>query len=169
MHTLRISDGIRICISLLTVLLLFNCEENSANLEENDDLTPLAVISPNADQSITVNEAYQYAVHNNGLDATITDVGAGDGEFKAPSLRNIEVTGPYMHDGRFATLEEVVEHYNSGVQNNGELSQRLRNNNGTPNRLNLTQAEKDALVAFMKTLTDETFLSAEKFSSPFPD
>ena len=108
-------------------------------------------------------------VHNNGLDGTITDPGAGDGEFKAPSLRNIEVTGPYMHDGRFSRLEEVVEHYNSGVRNNGNLSPRLRNQNGTPDRLNLTQVEKDALVAFMKTLTDETFLSDPKFSSPFPE
>ena len=50
-------------------------------------------------------------VHNTGLDATITDVGAGNGRFKAPSLRNIAVRGPYMHDGRFRTLEEVVEFY----------------------------------------------------------
>ncbi|MEZ4827572.1 MAG: hypothetical protein R3C61_15010 [Bacteroidia bacterium] len=64
------------------------------------------------------------APFNNGLDAVITDLGLGavtgnpadNGKFKVPSLRNIKFTGPYMHDGRFETPEEVVEHYNKGVQ-----------------------------------------------------
>jgi cytochrome c peroxidase len=106
-------------------------------------------------------------VHNTGLDASITDVGAGNGRFKAPSLRNIEVRAPYMHDGRFRTLEEVVDFYNNGVQNNPGLDPRLRGPGGQPQRLNLTTAEKAALVAFMKTLTDRTFLAHPKFASPF--
>ena len=56
-------------------------------------------------------------VHNNGLDPVITDVGAGNGRFKSPSLRNVAVRAPYMHDGRFTTLEQVVAFYNNGVQN----------------------------------------------------
>lgn len=114
---------------------------------------------------------------NNGLDATTTDQGLGavtgnradDGKFKSPSLRNIAITAPYMHDGRFATLAQVVEHYNSGVQAHPNLDPRLRGGPGNPQprRLNLTQQEKDALIAFLNTLTDERFLTDEKFSDPF--
>lgn len=107
-------------------------------------------------------------VHNTGLDATITDVGAGNGRFKAPSLRNIEVRPPYMHDGRFSTLEQVVDFYDRGVQSNPGLDQRLGGRGGQPQRLNLTRDERDALVAFMKTLTDRTFLTDVRLSSPFP-
>ena len=73
-------------------------------------------------------------INNNGLEFPFVDKGLGgitglaqdDGFFKVPSLRNIELTAPYMHDGRFATLEEVVEFYNSGVVNNPNLSPPLR-------------------------------------------
>lgn len=113
---------------------------------------------------------------NNGLDLITIDQGLGavtgnrndDGKFKTNSLRNIELTGPYMHDGRFTTLEEVVEHYNSGIQNHPNLDNRLRErNNNSPVRMNLNQNEKNALVAFLKTLTDHQFIVDEKFSDPF--
>lgn len=106
--------------------------------------------------------------HATGLDAGIPDVGAGGGRFKSPSLRNIAVRAPYMHDGRFKTLEEVVEFYNSGVQATLNLDTRLRATNGTPKQLNLTAAQKSALVAYLGTLTDPTFLTATKLSNPFP-
>lgn len=113
---------------------------------------------------------------NNGLDAvSTTDPGAGGvfpnpvfvGRFKTTSLRNIERTAPYMHDGRFATLEEVVEHYNSGIQNHPTLSPALRDPNGNPVRLNLSASQKAALVAFLKTLTDSSVEAEEKWSNPF--
>jgi cytochrome c peroxidase len=80
------------------------------------------------------------AINNNGLEFPFVDKGLGgitglatdDGKFKVPSLRNIELTAPYMHDGRFATLEEVVEFYNSGVVDNPNLSPPLRNPPGQP-------------------------------------
>lgn len=74
-----------------------------------------------------------------------------------------------MHDGRLATLEEVVEHYNSGVQAHRNLSPPLRvgGPNGQPRRLNLSNADKAALVAFLKTLTDNTISGEAKYSSPF--
>jgi len=111
---------------------------------------------------------------NNGLDATITDPGVGGitgnnnelGEFKVPSLRNIALTGPYMHDGRFETLEDVVEHYNSGVQNNPNLDNRLTQGNNV-RRLNLSDTDKQALVDFLNTLTDNEFINDEKYASPF--
>jgi cytochrome c peroxidase len=120
------------------------------------------------------------AVNNNGVENPSVDRGVGaitgnpadDGKFKVPSLRNIELTAPYMHDGRFATLEEVVEFYNSGVQPHPNLSAPLRNPPGSPGagqprRLNLTTAQKSALVAFLKTLTDRTVTSDPRFSDPF--
>lgn len=109
-------------------------------------------------------------VHNTGLDATITDVGAGNGRFKAPSLRNIAVRPPYMHDGRFQTLEQVVAFYDSGVQNNPGLDNRLRGGGGgnaPPLRLNLSAAERASLVTFLGTLTDTAFLTDVRFSNPF--
>lgn len=107
-------------------------------------------------------------IHNNGLDiATTGDQGAGDQEFKSPSLRNVSVGGPFMHDGRFATLAEVVDFYSDDVQANPNLSNRLRNNNGTPRRLNLSNAEKADLIAFLETLTDQNFLTDPKFADPF--
>jgi cytochrome c peroxidase len=113
---------------------------------------------------------------NNGLDLTsTTDLGVGDvftnpifvGRFKTTSLRNIELTAPYMHDGRFATLEEVVEHYNSGIKAHPTLSPALTDGNGNPVQLNLTSSEKAALVAFLKTLTDNSVSTETKWSNPF--
>lgn len=113
---------------------------------------------------------------NNGLDSVSTDdLGVFEaisnprflGAFKVPSLKNIAVTAPYMHDGRFSTLEEVVEHYNSGVQNHPNLGPALRDPDGNPIRLNLTEQQKQDLVNFLKTLTDESVLTNEMFSDPF--
>lgn len=99
---------------------------------------------------------------SNGLDAGETTI------FKAPSLKNVGLTGPYMHDGRFDTLEEVVKHYDSGVQDGPALDVRLRNPaTGQPQRLNLSQAERDALVAFLRTLDDPVLTTDPRFSDPF--
>ncbi|MCU1286530.1 MAG: methylamine utilization protein [Acidobacteriales bacterium] len=109
-------------------------------------------------------------IQNNGLDAVTTDAGAGNGRFKAPSLRNIAARAPYMHDGRFTTLDQVIEFYNSGVQNNPDLSPLLRvggNPGGAVVRLNMTAQDKADLAAFLQTLTDTTFMSDVKFSNPF--
>ena len=86
----------------------------------------------------------------------------GNGKFRIPSLRNIELTAPYMHDGRFNTLEEVVEHYNTGVKPHNHLDKNLKNTDGSPLRPNLNSLEQKALVAFLKTLTDETTIKDVK-------
>jgi cytochrome c peroxidase len=113
---------------------------------------------------------------NNGLEAgPAADDGVGDisgdpaddGLFKSPSLRNVTVTAPYMHDGRFATLAEVIDHYDSGVQAHPNLDPRLRGPDGQPRRLDLTAEEKAALVAFLGTLTDDALLTDPRFSDPF--
>ena len=94
---------------------------------------------------------------------------SNDGKFKAPSLRNIELTAPYMHDGRFKTLEEVVEHYSDGVHLHPNLGLALpeENQRDGVTGLRLTKEQKAALVAFLKTLTDTHFVSDAKYSDPF--
>ena len=103
--------------------------------------------------------------HNNGLDVEpFNDLGRGKitndpndyGKFKTPTLRNIEFSAPYMHDGRFATLEEVIEHYNSGGKYSSTVDPLMKK---IGIGLQLTNQEKEDLVAFLKTLSDTEFIS----------
>lgn len=112
----------------------------------------------------------------NGLDSVTSDPGMGgwtnnpffDGVFKTPTLRNIEVTGPYMHDGRFETLEEVVDFYSEGLQPHpNSFFQWMGTGTGGVIGLELTEDEKENMVNFMKTLTDNNYLTNEKWSNPF--
>ena len=113
--------------------------------------------------------------HNNGIDSIFSGVNFGRynvtlnnndiGLFKTPTLRNIELTAPYMHDGRFLTLEEVVEHYNSEVKHSATLDPIMTK----PSKiygLGLSQTEKQDLVAFLKTLTDTTFTNNPLLQKP---
>ncbi len=112
---------------------------------------------------------------NNGLDtdANITDIGRervtndpnDRAKFKVPSLRNIAVTAPYMHDGRFSTLEEVIDHYNEGIQMSATADFTVLNTMETG--LLLTEQDKEDLINFLQTLTDETFLNEEAYKTPF--
>lgn len=113
---------------------------------------------------------------NNGLDlvyddqgfATVTGQSSDNGKFKAPSLRNIALTAPYMHDGRFETLADVVDHYSNGVQSHPNLHSNLRvNGTGAPIQFNFSQSDKDALVAFLNTLTDNQFVTDPRWQNPF--
>lgn len=105
-----------------------------------------------------------YAFENNGLYEVYSDEGrfrltqkeADRALFKVPTLRNIELTAPYMHDGSFSTLEEVVEHYNSGGKNHPNKSDLIQ-------PLDLSKREKNDLIAFLKSLTDESFVNNSIF------
>ena len=97
---------------------------------------------------------------SNGLDAGETHL------FKAPSLRSVGLTWPYMHDGRFATLAEVVDFYDHGIQPGPALDERLRRGDG-PLRLNLGATDRAALVAFLLTLNDPVLTTDPRFSDPF--
>ena len=105
-----------------------------------------------------------YAFENNGLYETYNDPGrfrltqleSDRALFKVPSLRNIELTAPYMHDGSFNTLEEVIEHYQSGGKNHPNKSDLIQ-------ALSLSETEKSDLIQFLKSLTDETFISNPSF------
>lgn len=104
-----------------------------------------------------------YRFHNNGLEAVYQDPGrylithdeADRGKFKTPSLRNVALTAPYMHDGRFPTLEEVVAHYCGGVRRSATLDPNLAKH--PDGGISLTSEDQAALVAFLKTLTDARF------------
>lgn len=87
-------------------------------------------------------------------------------KFRVPPLRNIEVTGPYMHDGRFETLEEVVDFYNSGMESYVNLHSNLKEDD-EPKQFNFSEEEKNALIEFLKTFTDDKLLNDEKFTNPF--
>ena len=119
---------------------------------------------------------------NNGLDpehelaaglAEVTGQPHHRGLFKVPTLRNIALTAPYMHDGRFATLEEVLDHYNEGIQVSSTLSPLIveasNEDRASEARvsLDLDEEEKAAVIAFLHTLTDEEFITDERFSDPF--
>lgn len=119
---------------------------------------------------------------NNGLDdeaglpeglQAVTGDPAHRGLFKVPTLRNIAVTAPYMHDGRFASLEEVMDHYNHGIKVSETLSPLISEADNSieegdrPVGLHLSEDEVQAVIAFLHTLTDKTFLSDPKLANPF--
>lgn len=105
---------------------------------------------------------------NNGLVITDNDFGvkSSQGEFKVPSLRNLTLTYPYMHDGRFATIADVVDHYSTGISMTPSLHPNLKEGNEAK-KFNFTDDEKTELISFLKTFDDESFLVDPKYSDPF--
>jgi len=109
--------------------------------------------------------------HNNGLDATFADLGRAlvtndpndNGKFKTPSLRNLAYSAPYMHDGRFQTLDEVIDHYSTGVTISATIDplMELQSNGGS----NLTPSEKADLKAFLLALSDSEFINNLDFQA----
>lgn len=111
---------------------------------------------------------------NNGLEINVADPGLGaitlnakdSGLFKVPTLRNILYTAPYMHDGRFKTIDEVLEHYNSGIQNHPNLNPLLKENGGAI-RLNLSESDKQEIIEFLSLITDDSLFINKRYSNPF--
>ena len=110
-----------------------------------------------------------------GLDANYTDNGRGvitgqatdNGTFKVPNLRNVALTAPYMHDGRYKTLGDVIDHYSHNIQGSSNLDFRLKDSGGHSMTMNITAPEKEAIIAFLNTLTDYHLVTDPKFSNPF--
>lgn len=110
-----------------------------------------------------------FSFRNNGLDSIFTDEGRKHitnnpddlGKFRVPSLRNVALTAPYMHDGRFSTLDDVLQHYTSGIQQSATLDSIFNEN------ITLNASERAAIVAFLQSLTDHNFIQNEMFSNPF--
>ncbi|MFK7901080.1 MAG: cytochrome-c peroxidase [Cyclobacteriaceae bacterium] len=118
-----------------------------------------------------------FEYHNNGLDSVfnftdsedvrwgryrITSKEEDKGKYKTPSLRNIALTAPYMHDGRLETLEDVINHYSNSVVNSASLDSRI-----PIEGFQFTLKEKQSIIAFLKTLTDFTFVNKEEYQNPF--
>lgn len=110
---------------------------------------------------------------NNGLESDYTDKGIGEithkptdqGTFKIPSLRNVALTAPYMHDGRFATLEDAIEHYSTGIKQNPNIGIQF---SGIQNEgLLFSAKDKSDIIAFLKTLTDQSLVTDPKYADPF--
>ena len=107
--------------------------------------------------------------HNNGLDTTFSDLGLGavtgndndNGKFKSPSLRNLAYTAPYMHDGRFATLDEVIEHYSTGLQNSDTIDPLMKKIG--QGGVQLSAQDKADLKAFLLSLSDPSFINNPAF------
>jgi cytochrome c peroxidase len=108
---------------------------------------------------------------NNGLEETSIDIGRDSmthqrsdrGKFRVPSLRNVEITGPYMHDGRFYSLKDVLQHYNSGMKNHANLDSVFKRSNKVG--INLSTTEQIQIIAFLKTLTDVDFINDRRFNN----
>lgn len=112
---------------------------------------------------------------NIGLNGEGDDIGrmkisnnpSDNGAFKVPDLHNVATTAPYMHDGRFKTLDEVLEHYSNGIQYSTTLDKRLQDENGQPLRLNITESDKKAIIAFLGSMTDYQMITDPLLSNPF--
>lgn len=103
---------------------------------------------------------------NIGLAINYDDNGRQEGQFKIPSLRNIALTAPYMHDGRFESLRDVLKHYNENIQAHENLDDKLIQG-GSPIKIQLNSLELDALEAFLHTLTDHEMTTNPIYSNPF--
>lgn len=110
-----------------------------------------------------------------GLDADYVDMGRGvitgnssdNGKFRVPSLKNVGLTAPYMHDGRFKTLDDVLEHYSHNIKNSSNLDISLKDQSGNAMTMNITDHDKKAIIAFLNTMTDYNAITDVRFSNPF--
>ncbi len=128
--------------------------------------TPV-IINPNGEKvTLMFNIGLELIPKDLGLGG-FTGVAGDKGVFKVPTLQNISVTAPYMHDGRFKTLEEVVDHYGHGIKDARTLAPNFRNLDGSVKKLNISRIERDAIVAFLKTLKNTDFLTNPMYSNPF--
>jgi cytochrome c peroxidase len=151
----------------LQKVIQLNCTECHNDFETHSSKKPLFLPVENSGLNI-----FNFGT-NNGLDLNYVDNGIGErtrqardmATFKMPSLRNVALTAPYMHDGRFATLEDVLDHYQGRVKNHPNKGQNIpANGYGTTV---LSNTDKANIIAFLKTLTDASFVTDERFSNPF--
>jgi cytochrome c peroxidase len=136
----------------------------------NQELSGLALFRSNCESCHQEPLFSDFSFRNNGLATQYADEGRqrislqpeDKGKFKVPSLRNIELTHPYMHDGSIDRLEEVVEHYSKGIEAHDNLDDEL-----PVGGFQFNQTEKEALIAFLKSLTDENFTKDPKLGNPW--
>jgi cytochrome c peroxidase len=153
-------------------------KESGANLTELE-LSGLSIVQSKCKGCHSGELFTDDGFHNNGLDAVFSDEKEGIfqghfrvsfnpkdlGKFKTPSLRNVMLSAPYMHDGRFKTIDQVLDHYQNGIKSSLTTDPLVYQNNnliGIP----INPSERGAIIAFLEALTDETFISNKKFSKP---
>jgi cytochrome c peroxidase len=151
-------------------------EQNGMALFMNAPQPALGIRGGNCGHCHGGPKTYMELFHNNGLDSIPKDAGIetltgqpGDrGRFKIPTLRNIALTAPYMHDGRFKTLGEVIDHYSDHVKESPSLSSFIRGESNDVNgkTLHLSPVEKKEIIAFLNMLTDSVFTADKRFSDP---
>ncbi len=155
--------------------LILNAKETFAGYSALENLGKSIYMDNCSSCHSAVIGAPSKAQANNGLDLVYADKGVGDlpntdddmnGTFKVPTLRNIMLTAPYMHDGRFATINDVLDFYSNGIQNHTYLDSELKVGNQAKT-FNFSPEDKEALIAFFETLTDYDYISSEKYSNPF--
>ena len=151
-------------------------ESNGMSLFFTNSMAEKGIRGANCGHCHTGPKMFSELFHNNGLDSIPSDIGRekftglaiDNGRFRAVSLRNIALTAPYMHDGRFKTLNEVLDHYSDHIKQSATLSpflQRTVNNMGG-STIHLSAKEKSDMIAFLQMLTDETFINDPRFSNP---
>lgn len=151
-------------------------EQRGMDLFQNPPVPEKNIRGANCEHCHGGPKTFKELFHNNGLDSVAFDSGreqftgqaADKGRFRVPTLRNIMLTAPYMHDGRFATIEEVLDHYNEHIQQSPTLSSFLvdvSNQKGGKTLL-LTNNEKRDIISFLSMLTDSSFITNPEFSNP---
>ncbi|WP_338732532.1 cytochrome-c peroxidase [Mangrovimonas cancribranchiae] len=142
-------------------------EQNGLNIFMDEDRGDCFHCHGNPNNPLWTDNAF----HNNGLDTTFSDNGLGqitgdpadNGKFKSPSLRNLAYTAPYMHDGRFTTLDEVINHYSEGLQDSPTIDPLMKKID--QGGVQLTDQDKADLKAFLLTLSDPSFINNPNFSN----
>jgi cytochrome c peroxidase len=143
-------------------LFMANCAtcHSGANFAADD--------TPNGEYGSSNGGESRKGATNIGLDLIDTDGGVDNqGTFRIPSLRNVALTAPYMHDGRFTSLDAVLDHYSHGVKPNKNLDQKLKDQTGNVRHMNFTETQKLAIITFLGTLTDNTMTTSPMYSNPF--
>jgi cytochrome c peroxidase len=162
----KVEANIQNAAQILTPLELYGMQlfDNKYDCRSCHSLNNSMYISPSPTNFVDI-----------GLDDVATDKGrsavsampSDEGKFRVPNLHNVALTAPYMHDGRFLTLEEVIDHYSHKVKASKNLDPRLTDLQGKPKVMNISADEKKALVAFLHTFTDPKMISDPRFSNPF--
>lgn len=144
---------------------------NEGRILSGEELQGMALFKKNCSGCHSSDLFTDNKFHNNGLDQTaINDLGRGaitlnaldNYLFRTPSVRNLAYSAPYMHDGRFRTLEQVLSHYSTGIKDSPTLDTLLRNESEPGIRMTADEAKK--IIAFLNTLNDENFIRDEKLS-----
>lgn len=139
----------------------FECHSDLSHVSSNTPPSFLIVENSGLNTGFGSNNALDVNYKDNGI-GELTGLAKDQGTFKMPTLRNVALTAPYMHDGRFATLEEVIQHYATGIKDHPNKGIQISRGG-----FKFSDQEQKDIVAFLKTLTDETLATDPKYADPF--